>query len=126
VYGPAVILGVFVFLALIEGLRPTDLNTPHMRKTTLVIMSNIVTCIDAYEEDYGRVPDELEDLVGVHLANTKMFIADKTAFLDIWNNPLMYKRIKEGNKLYIELFSYGADGVISSDDMSLRVEIDNQ
>jgi general secretion pathway protein G len=94
--------------------------------TTKSILATLKGAINEYNGDVGALPKRLEDLVeqptdpkiashwhGSYLSKTEVP-------LDGWNHPIEYHTppVRYKNELkYFELYSYGADGEESTDDI---------
>ena len=79
--------------------------------TTRSSISGIVTAVNTYDVQVGKLPDSLDDLTVE--TETRGALLDKNNLADAWGNPFQYKKI---SKFKFEVRSAGADGQMGSED----------
>ena len=81
-------------------------------------LSNIATALDAFEVDYGRFPDSLDQLMNPPQTSTTA----RPPYLnkmpvDPWGNPFQYRNPGTHSNGGYDLYSWGPDGREGNDDI---------
>ena len=79
--------------------------------TTRSSISSIVTAVNTYDVQVGKLPDSLDDLTVE--TETRGALLDKNNLADAWGNAFQYKKI---SKFKFEVRSAGPDGQMGSED----------
>lgn len=119
------VLAILVILGALVGVAYTRVRQNSYEQAAGVQINMLKTSLDLYENDFGRFPDNLEDLrkrpTGTDGDRWKGPYLDEEIPQDPWGRAYQYEQVQDeyGNPTY-QITSLGIDGQPGNDDISNR------